>query len=320
VGLFLPTEMHIEESIVIDTPTNVPYCQVANLRNMAQWDSWSKLDTAMTMEYSGPIAGLGAKRTWKSNDQKVGSGSMTIVKDEPFSLIEVVDFNGQGKASSYFKFNSKAQGSTEVLWGFSSDIDIPILGGYLAILMEPAIKKEYKKGLEQLKKVSEAMGNKTDLANSNISIEDVKAQTIICIAHSTTKDDPNLSQKYAKSYSQLMSNIQVNDMEMAGQPLTITTKWEDNTFEYENCIPVQNVKGELAASVFSTKTYSGTAVKIEHIGSYDNLNKTYDDITAYIQQMNFEIIGAPWEIYVSDPSNTVEDKLITDVYFPVKSK
>lgn len=321
VGLFLPSTIDVEQTITIDTPTNVPYAQVSNLRNMTKWDPWSKVDSSIKIDYSGPIAGLGAKRSWVSNNKQIGSGSMTIVKYEPYSYIEIsLDLGGDSKSTAKFSFKKLSDDKTEVRWQLFSDMDIPVLGGYLSLLLTPKIEAEYMEGLKKLKTLCENMANKVDLTDRKITVEEVKSQTIICIAHSTTKDDTTLSKKYAKSYGQLVSNIQVNGMKMSGQPLTITTKWEGNTFEYENCIPVQNVKGDLSASVFSSKTYSGTAVKIEHLGSYDNLNSTYDDIIAYINQMNFEIIGDPWEIYVSDPSNTVEDKLITDVYFPVKPK
>lgn len=319
VGLFLPDKMKVDESIVIDTPANVPYSQITNLKNMTKWDPWSNLDTNMEVVYTGPLAGLGAKRTWKSKNKQVGSGSMAIIKDEPYKYIETeLDFGSNGKATSYFKFEKIANNKTKVTWGFQSDVDIPVLGGYLTIMMTPIIEKEYIKGLKKLKSVSENMSNKSDLTNRNISIENVSSQEIICIANSSSFNDKELDKKISKAFGQLVSNIQINKMQMIGKPLTITTKWEENSFEFENCIPVQNIKGDLSASVFKSKTYSGTAVKIEHIGSYKNLKTSYDDIMAYISQMHFDIVDNSWEVYISDPSNTPEDKLITYIYFPIK--
>lgn len=319
VGLFLPNTMSVEKSIIIDTPPNVPYSQVTNLRNMPKWDPWSNIDTTMETSYEGPVAGVGAKRSWKSKDEQVGTGSMTITKDEPFSNIEVeLDFGDQGVATSYYKFEKVENGKTKVTWGFDSDIDIPIFGGYLCLMMSPMIEKEYVKGLESLKKLSESIENKLDVSNRKITIEDVESQTIICISTATTQDNPNLSDIMGNSYGQLISNIQVNGMEMTGYPLTITTKWEENAFEFDNCIPVKSVKGDLSAKVFKSETYKGTAMKIEHLGSYANMNSSYDAILAYISQMGLEITQNPWEIYISDPSNTPEDKLITHIYFPIQ--
>ncbi|MFA7325657.1 MAG: SRPBCC family protein [Candidatus Kapaibacterium sp.] len=319
VGLFLPTTMSVEKSIVIDAPPNVPYSQVTNLRNMPKWDPWSKIDTTMETVYEGPIAGVGAKRSWESKDDQVGTGSMTITKDEPFSNIEVeLDFGDQGFATSYYKFDVMDNGKTKVTWGFNSDVDIPIFGGYLCLLIELKIEKDYVKGLESLKKLSESIKNKLDVSDKKITIENVDSQIIICMSTSTTPDDQNISDKMGKSYGQLVSNIQVNDMEMSGQPITITTKWEENVYEFDNCIPIQNIKGDLSAKVFESKTYSGTAIKIEHLGSYTSIDKSFDAILAYISQLGLEIVGNPWEVYINDPTETSEDKLITHVYFPIQ--
>lgn len=319
VGLFLPTTMSVEKSIVIDAPPNVPYSQVINLRNMPKWDPWSKIDTTMETVYEGPIAGVGAKRSWKSNDDQVGIGSMTIIKDEPFSNVEVeLDFGDQGLATSYYKFESTEKGKTKVTWGFNSDIDIPIFGGYLCLMMGPMIEKEYVKGLESLKKLSESIKNKLDVSERKITIENVDSQIVICMSTTTTPDDQNISDKMGISYGQLVSNIQVNGMKMTGPPITITTKWEENVYEFDNCIPIQNIKGDLSAKVFESKTYSGTAIKIEHIGSYATLDNSYNVILAYISQLGLEITQNPWEVYISDPSETPEDKLITQIYFPIQ--
>ncbi len=319
VGLFLPTTMSVEKSIIIDTPPNVPYSQVTNLRNMPKWDPWSNIDKSMETSYEGPIAGVGAKRSWKSKDEQVGTGSMTITKDEPFSNIEVeLDFGDQGVATSYYKFEKVENGKTKVSWGFDSDVDIPIFGGYLCLMMEPMIEKEYIKGLESLKELSESIENQKDISDRKITIEKVESQTVICMTTATTQTDNDLAEKTGASYGQLLSNIQVNGMKMTGPLLTVTTKWEENAFVFDNCIPVENIKGDLSAKVFESKTYSGYALKLEHLGSYDNLNSSYETILAYIAQMGLEITENPWEVYISDPSNTPEEKLITHIYFPIQ--
>lgn len=319
VGLFLPNKMEIEKSIVVDAPPNVPYSQVANLRNMPKWDPWSNIDTTMETTYSGAPAGVGSKRVWKSKNENVGIGSMVVTKAEPYSFIETdLDFAEQGMAKSYFKFEKVDNNKTKVTWGFNSDVDIPILGGYLCLIMGPIVEAQYDQGLQNLKKVSEEMANKSDLTNRNITVENVDSQTLICISGATTQDDSQISQKFAQAYGQLVTNIQVNGMEMAGPPLTITTKWEDNQYNYNNCIPVQNIKGELSATVFDTKSYSGPVAKLEYIGPYMQMESAYNDIMAYIEQNGFEIVGSPWEVYISDPSDTPEDKLITHIYFPIK--
>jgi len=318
-GLFLSTEMKTEKSIVINTPPNIPYSQVANLRNMHKWDPWSQIDTSMETTYDGPLVGVGAKRSWKSKHESVGIGSMVITKAEQFSYIDSdLDFGDQGKATSYYKFEEIEDGKTKVTWGFHSDIDIPIMGGYLLAMMGPMIEEEYMKGLENLKKLSEGIQNKTDLSDRKITLEKLNLQKMVCISGSTTQDDPNIAQKFGEAYGKLMSNIQVNGMEMAGPQLTVTTHWGENKYEYQNCIPVKEIIGDLSASVVEKTSYEGTAVKIEHIGPYAESEPSYNAIMAYIEQFGFEMVGFPWEVYINDPTETPEDKLITHIYFPIK--
>lgn len=319
VGLFLPTEMHVEKSIEIDTPPNVPYMQVANLKNMTAWDPWSNIDENMETSYSGPLFGVENSREWKSIDQNVGVGKMTVSEAEPYKLINTdLDFGDQGLATSYFKFEKMGENKTKVTWGFDSDMDIPIVGGYIVMAMGGVIEDQYLKGLENLKRVSEAVENQRDLTSTQISFEEVESQKVICISGATTQDDESISALFGQNYGQLMSNVQVNQMEMAGAPMTVNTKWEDNQYEFMNCIPVKEVKGDLSASVLAKDTYAGPTVKIIHTGSYDGMDKTYEDVMAFIEQSNFEIVGNPWEVYISDPGNTPEDKLITHIYFPIK--
>lgn len=319
VGLFLPTTMTIEKSIVIDTPANVPYSQVTNLRNMQKWDPWSDQDSNMVTTYEGPIIGADSKRIWTNKENNVAIGSMTIIKDVPFSLIMAeLEFGDQGKSSASFQFDEITKNKTKVTWSFISDIDIPIFGGYIVAIMSGAVEKEYDKGLQNLKKISENIDNKESVTSRKIVFENISSQNMICISGTTTQFDNNLSQVFAKAYDQLTLNIQINKMKTNGKPITVSKKWEENLYEFDNCIPVAEVKGELSAKVFKAKSYEGSAIRIEHLGSYTNMDKTYNAIMAYVSQLDLEIVDSPWEVYINDPAHTLEERLITHIYIPIK--
>ncbi len=57
-----------------------------------------------------------------------------------------------------------------------------------------------------------------------------------------------------------------------------------------------------------------------HKGTYSKLNVSYAGIVEWIEKNGFVISGAPFEVYVSDPENTAEEELITEIYFPIKEK
>lgn len=318
IGLFLPSELEVEESIEINTPANVIYSQVAKLENRQQWDPWLKLDTGVVVNYTGSLAGEGAVMEWSSKNEDVGTGSLTIKEAKPYEYMKMnLKFMDQGSADVEWFFDQNNE-STEVKWKMMLDADIPILGGYLVMIMAPRLSDQFQKGLENLKEVAENMENKMDYSDVNLRISSVESQKVLCVSGETSQNIDEIKRAFEKIYTQLFTNIEVNKIEITGPALSISKKWEENQYEFDACIPISEVKGDLSTGVFETSTYSGPVVKAQHIGSYEELEKTWSATQSYIEQFKLEIVGNPWEEYVSDPTETPEDKLITNLYFPVK--
>ena len=66
------------------------------------------------------------------------------------------------------------------------------------------------------------------------------------------------------------------------------------------------------------ETYGGRVVRAMHVGPYTELQETYTIIYAFVVAHNLEANGRSWETFVSDPGNTPEDELKTEIYYPVK--
>jgi effector-binding domain-containing protein len=104
-----------------------------------------------------------------------------------------------------------------------------------------------------------------------------------------------------------------------GPPLTIYLATDDTGFQFQAAIPIaqepkQPPKGDLAVG----KSPEGRALKFVHRGSYDGMDTTYDAITNYLDQKGLEAKDLFIEQYVTDPTSTPEDKLVIEVYVPVK--
>src|SRR5687768_7744654 len=78
-----PSTFHVERSVEIDAPADIPYAMVNDLRQWAGWSPWEKLDPNMKREYSGPESGVGASYHWISESDDVGEGRMTITEATP---------------------------------------------------------------------------------------------------------------------------------------------------------------------------------------------------------------------------------------------
>ncbi len=90
-----------------------------------------------------------------------------------------------------------------------------------------------------------------------------------------------------------------------GPPITIYLATDDTGFQF---------RGDLAVG----KSPEGRALKFVHRGSYDGMDTTYDAITNYLDQKGLEAKDLFIEQYVTDPVTTPEDKLVIEVFVPVK--
>ena len=104
-----------------------------------------------------------------------------------------------------------------------------------------------------------------------------------------------------------------------GPPITIYLATDDTGFQFQAAIPVteppkEAPRGDLAIG----KSPEGRALKFVHRGSYDGMDTTYDAITNYLDQKGLEAKELFIEQYVTDPVNTPEDKLVIEVFVPVK--
>jgi effector-binding domain-containing protein len=105
----------------------------------------------------------------------------------------------------------------------------------------------------------------------------------------------------------------------AGSPMTIYTSTDDTSFQFEAAVPVTDPpanapQGDIAVG----QSPSGRAYKFVHHGSYDAMDTTYEAITNYLDEKQLEAKDLFIEEYVTDPVTTPEDKLVINIYVPIK--
>ncbi len=312
VALFLPSKVHMEQSITINREPAVIFKQVNNFHNWAAWSPWAETDSLMVNTYSGPELGVGAKMSWKS--KKHGDGSMTIVESLPYTSVKYdLDFMEQGTAQSYFNFVPEGD-STKVTWG----LDIPKLKypveRFFGVLMPGMMNQFFKSGLDRLKEVSEGMPNAPKFELTQL--DETKAITIL---DSCSWDQ--MDQVMGKDFSELTKFLAKHkDVAMAGHPFTIYHKWdEENHFSvFENGIPVDravNGRGNIQFKDIPTMQ----VLKGTYFGSYEGSGSMYSSMDEYMKEYGLQMNGGPIESYITDPSIEPDTtKWQTNIYFPIK--
>jgi len=104
-----------------------------------------------------------------------------------------------------------------------------------------------------------------------------------------------------------------------GPAMTIYTQTDETGFQFEAAYPIAQTpanppKGDIAVG----PAPSGKALKFVHRGSYDAMDTTYEAITNYLDDHQLDAKDLFIEEYTTDPATSNQDKLVIDVFVPIK--
>jgi effector-binding domain-containing protein len=120
------------------------------------------------------------------------------------------------------------------------------------------------------------------------------------------------------SLKKLAALLDKQGIKPSGNFMIVYTSTDDDGFTYQAEIPVDQEPKNLPKDVSIGKTPEGKALKFVHRGSYDNMDNTYEAITNHLDDKKLEAKDTFVEDYVTDPLKTAEDKLVINVYVPLK--
>ena len=145
----------------------------------------------------------------------------------------------------------------------------------------------------------------------------LEPKTIIAMKGSATWD--TAFETLVDTFKTLYAFLGKEGIKPAGPAVTIYTATDDTGFQYQAGIPIeQEPKNMPSGDIAVAKTPDGRALKFVHRGSYDAMDTTYDAITNHLDEKRLEARELFMEQYVTDPLNTPEDKLVIEVFVPIK--
>jgi effector-binding domain-containing protein len=120
------------------------------------------------------------------------------------------------------------------------------------------------------------------------------------------------------SLKTLSSTLDSQGIKPAGSSLIVYTTTDDSGFTFLAEIPVDQEPKNLPKGMAMGNSPDGRTLKFVHRGSYDNMDNTYEAITNHLDEKKLEARDTFIEEYVTDPLITAEDKLVINVFVPLK--
>jgi effector-binding domain-containing protein len=110
-------------------------------------------------------------------------------------------------------------------------------------------------------------------------------------------------------------------LKQAGPPITVFTETNDNGFSFDAMLPLADKPADnlqLGNDVKLGQSPSGKAIKFLHRGAYEDIDSTYDLITAYLDEKGLEARNFFVEEYESELKSPDDQNLAVDIYVFIK--
>lgn len=153
--------------------------------------------------------------------------------------------------------------------------------------------------------------------SESIEVKTLQPQTVVTIQRTVTTAE--IPQALAQILPEVWSVLQQQGVHPAGPPFA----------RYHTPPPQQEmeagmpVNGSISLPEHETVRVNqlpgGTTAFAVHTGPYDTLIQTYQTIEEWAKQEGYQLAGAPWEVYVTDPGQEPDpSQWKTEVYWPVQ--
>lgn len=148
---------------------------------------------------------------------------------------------------------------------------------------------------------------------------EVASRPVVLMRGSSNWDDGFKS--ITNALTQIQAEMTKAGLVASGHPFAVFVETDDAGFRYEAMIPLDKApegKSELTKDIKIGASPSGKAMKFQHRGAYDDIDATYEAITAYLDEKNIEAQNLFIEEYLTPPKASDYPSLEVDIYVFIK--
>eukprot|EP01037_Dinobryon_pediforme_P016674 gene16674-16854_t len=124
-----------------------------------------------------------------------------------------------------------------------------------------------------------------------------------------------------EGFKKITDALAVEKIPVTGKPLAVFVETNDQDFKYEIMIPIEKApegKAGLPGDIVFGMSPAGKVLRFQHRGAYDDVDSTYEAITAYLDEKGFESRDLFVEEYLNDAKGSDDTNLQVDVYVYLK--
>ena len=303
---------YVEKKVMINAPAEKVYSVISDFKQWRPWSPWMVMEPEVVVDISEDNKFY----EWKGN--RIGSGNMKVTNQKENNWVEI-DLNFLTPWKSYaavrFELLDKG-GKTEVSW--IMDSSLPFFMFFMKKMMDGFIGMAFDRGLKMQKEYIEdcVIKSKLEFIGKG-SFEGTKFVGI-----RTTTDMDQIGTKMSADFDKLNQFIKNHENVTNGVVFSQYHKWNivKQQVEYTSAVGVKEIPSNLSAGFVTGEIPSTSVYTLRHIGAYDHLGNAWSTLNSMQRNKEFKYNKKihPFEVYVSNPSETDAKDLITDVNFAIK--
>jgi AraC family transcriptional regulator len=196
--------------------------------------------------------------------------------------------------------------------GFAGGIDAEQTARHVDIVMRsgPCIGLYYLNHREDLSSGEEM--------EYSITKREIAPQPVLAVRRRVKPDA--MASALAEIFGEIFVFAQSTGTALAGQPLTRFIEWGPGIITIDGCLPVAKpFTGERSGNVRADTLPGGPVAMTVHTGPYDKLAGAHAAVQQWIEAQGFVAGKAPWESYITDPTEYPDPKdWKTEIFWPLE--
>lgn len=157
-------------------------------------------------------------------------------------------------------------------------------------------------------------------AASAANLVEVPARPALAFEGQSSWDDSYTS--ILNAFQRLKAEAERAELKPAGKPIAVFLFTDDAGFRFRAMLPLGEPPANptLGAEFAMAKTPAGRAAKFEHRGAYDEIDATYEAITAWLDDRNLLAEDFFVEEWIAEGTSAGDVDIAVDVYVFINQK
>ncbi|QBG99149.1 SRPBCC family protein [Xanthomonas oryzae] len=255
VGLVLPSERQMSESVETNRRMTIVYDTVNSFRRFKDWNPLVLRDPKIQLKLAGPEEGKGARVEYSSTEGYIGNGSWEItnsVKNERVEIAIEDPTKGYAKVTNFTLVpTGKNNKNVKITQDYSVKYGWNLFGRYAGLYVSRHVGDDLKLGLSRLATVLATVPNfdyRAELDGkpvlSDLKIVDVPAEDLLVVTAGNIDRDNETIKKSIKDNQEWIKRVMdSNGLEAAGPVRIVTTDFASDKYAFDVVQPVRKRAG-----------------------------------------------------------------------------